>query len=1389
MVTEDGDVWTANSHSGTVSRFSNDGTLKATILVGNTPTGVSVDNQGKIWVVDNEDEYIHRIDPAINGVEISKRIIGGTHCGYSDMTGTVSGAITTRRGTWTVTHDSELENAPWGIISWNGFEPKGTSIKVKVRSSNDQQNWSAWEDAINGSQLGSTPPGRYLQIETTLQMLQANEPPVLHNLALKALVADLSSNVKSDNPSPQLGENVKLIIEVKNNGPINATGVQVNYKLPPGLEFAGASQSTYDPAEGIWNLGDLAEGSTTTLEITAKVQNVGSILNMVTARGEEVDPKTANNISVLIINTGSQDQMPEDPGTGSGTGTSPNEPEPTPNIPEQVNVPETEDSEDGTVTSPTESSTSPETNPDNPKQPTDPYLDDPDDPDNSNPPKTNNSPTKENTVPMQNTGMPFDFLAIAVLWVFLGVFAQKSRILRNRPLLLLLMFIFTLIICGAVGAADPGQVTVDAAAGQVAESLSVSDSNQATVSQSTTDNNQATSDTGQIITDINPTETSQPTETPIAALDQFAENACHTYTTDADFDSGELVNLEHDTVSDQLQLSEYETVLPYIWVPNSNEGTLSKVDTKTGMELARYRTSPLNYARPSRTAIDQEGNCWVGNMQTGTVVKIELSEYLDKNGNGIIESSQDFDGNGVVVGTEILPWGQDERVLYEVVLIPGSEGTYTPGEYKGTYANNWSNPGPLAMAVDAQNNLWVGTYGTMKYYHIEGSSGQILKMVDVSTTGHKPQGAVIDQNGILWSAGAEGNILRLDPSTSSMTIINPGYPVYNLALDGDNHLFLYGAKQTWWSREGKLSRINILTGTLEWTKNVAYSTSGGIAVAGDGDVWLSEYYSSWGNRVDRVNRYSHDGVFKASISPGYAPTGLSVDSEGKVWVVDAGDEYIHRIDPAINGVDFSKRIVYGTHEGHSSMIGGVSKTTAKEGTWTVVHDSELENASWGVVSWNSLEPEGTKIEVKVRSSNDKNNWSAWEKASNGSFLDLTPPGRYLQVQAILQTMQKNTSPILYDLTVQRSPELGISSKKADLIIAMSTDNPTPRLGDNLKLFLQAANSGPEDATGVRVNYSLPSSLEFLASPDDYDPATGVWDIGNLPWGAVASMEIAAKAQKVGQAVNTATVLGNEADPSPENNTASLTIQVRSPSSGGSGGGIPPVNPPIPPVNPPVNPPIPPENPPIPPENPPAPNPPTPPSNPPSPPSPNPPIPPNPNPPTEPSTQLGRDIAGVRQAVSSGNMEGTIPGWNLTVDRPVNETTVEKTDYTVLFILGAIIATVAIAYMKTKSQKFAKILKKLGIKYKNPPKTTKELFTWISNEFSIADFIDDPRDPMAYVFFVLSCLDLLGYISNEQIGTLIAAIGLAITTQSWIQDYFGVDIGEYLNPTDRIPLIP
>lgn len=488
------------------------------------------------------------------------------------------------------------------------------------------------------------------------------------------------------------------------------------------------------------------------------------------------------------------------------------------------------------------------------------------------------------------------------------------------------------------------------------------------------------------------------------------------FTTNEDFDqgTGTLVGVEFGTVADQLQLGRSFSTLPFLWVPNSNQGTISKVDTRTGMELGRYRVCPDGvYGNPSRTTVDLNGNCWVGNRRTGTAVKVGLLEsggHVDRNGDGIIQTSRDLNGNGVIDAAEVLAWGADECVLLEVVVIPGKEGVFVPGTYTAGYANDDWNPGPRGIAIDAAGDLWLGSFGLRKYHKINGSTGEILRAIDVSSVNHTPYGAVIDRNGIIWSSGSDKNhVLRLDPLSETWQVIALGHYSYGLGLDNNGHLFVSG-----WENS-KLTRIDIGTGVKDWTLNGVYQ-SRGVAVTADGDVWTAN------SGPGTVTRFSNDGAIKATVEVGNTPTGVAVDADGKVWVVNNGDEYVKRIDPATNAVDLARALPSGTnHYGYSDMTGIVARNaTTRFGTWTVTHDSRFAGTHWERIGWTSLEPGGQGLAISVRTSGDGLNWSAWTPVLNGAALVGLPAGRYIQISArfqVVSTAGGEVSPVLYDLYV------------------------------------------------------------------------------------------------------------------------------------------------------------------------------------------------------------------------------------------------------------------------------------------------------------------------------------------------------------------------------------
>jgi streptogramin lyase len=357
-------------------------------------------------------------------------------------------------------------------------------------------------------------------------------------------------------------------------------------------------------------------------------------------------------------------------------------------------------------------------------------------------------------------------------------------------------------------------------------------------------------------------------------------------------------------------------------------------------------------------------------------------------------------------------------VLFEVVLVPGHNGTYVPGTYEGPYDTDYWGTSPRGLAVDAENNLWVGTGSPQRLYHIDGATGEILDIVDVSPWDHYTYGATIDRDGVLWlvdrwhypTEPPPTKLLRVDPSDlESIREVRLPYEQYGLAADGLGHLFLTG----WESN--KLFKIGIETDEMIWVKNTTEGCARGVAVTPeDNHVWVADTCRN------STLRYDNDGNFIAEVGGLAGPSSIDVDAAGKVWVTDRNDEYIHRINPETNTVDLSKRLSgTGGHYSYSDITGvAVTTMTATNGTWEVIYDSNQDETPWGTISWTSEEPEGTLIKAEARSAHNGTIWSAWETAENGVPLNETPDGRHLQIRVTLQIITREQSPVLHDLTVK-----------------------------------------------------------------------------------------------------------------------------------------------------------------------------------------------------------------------------------------------------------------------------------------------------------------------------------------------------------------------------------
>ncbi len=119
--------------------------------------------------------------------------------------------------------------------------------------------------------------------------------------------ANISVNKTVDNANPLSGENINFTVTVTNNGPENATELDVNETLPNGLTLVQAtpSQGTYNQLNKIWSIGTLNNGSYVTLGVEASV-NTGvtadSLVNKAFVVGlNQFDPSAANDTARATV--------------------------------------------------------------------------------------------------------------------------------------------------------------------------------------------------------------------------------------------------------------------------------------------------------------------------------------------------------------------------------------------------------------------------------------------------------------------------------------------------------------------------------------------------------------------------------------------------------------------------------------------------------------------------------------------------------------------------------------------------------------------------------------------------------------------------------------------------------------------------------------------------------------------------------------------------------------------------------------------------------------------------------------------------------------------------------------------------------------------------------
>ncbi|MFO7563294.1 MAG: hypothetical protein R6X02_11680 [Enhygromyxa sp.] len=355
-----------------------------------------------------------------------------------------------------------------------------------------------------------------------------------------------------------------------------------------------------------------------------------------------------------------------------------------------------------------------------------------------------------------------------------------------------------------------------------------------------------------------------------------------------------------------------DSALSFIWIANSSQGTVSKINTVTGVEEGRYWTTPnQGDGNPSRTSVNLLGDVAVSNRTPGSVTKIAAlhDRCVDSNQNGMIDTSTG--------PNDIRAWGQDECVLWNRPL-PSLD--YNHGPRPTAWEGGKFDEGD-PCGLDANPRLWVGYKDNVSqrgiFLRIDGDSGEILDTVEgpvwVGISSMGPYGGAVNANGDFIVTGLNyGNAIRIDAETLEVQEIgNVPQTKYGMGLDKHGNIWVGGY-------QNGVFHYNFQTDT--WTN---FNDTGGGRVNG---IMVDREGYAWGAgsspcRLVQIDTEAMQTVNGNIPLPGCSsPWGISIDRDGFVWVVDMGASLAFKVDPDTYQVELTVQGLTGPYT-YSDMTG------------------------------------------------------------------------------------------------------------------------------------------------------------------------------------------------------------------------------------------------------------------------------------------------------------------------------------------------------------------------------------------------------------------------------------------------------------------------------------
>jgi len=337
----------------------------------------------------------------------------------------------------------------------------------------------------------------------------------------------------------------------------------------------------------------------------------------------------------------------------------------------------------------------------------------------------------------------------------------------------------------------------------------------------------------------------------------------------------------------------------YIWVANSGQSTISKIDTQLAVEVGRYRTRSDSYGDPSRTSVSLSGLAVAVANRNGGVTKVWADPaYCDPTANGTPGLQTSSGPN------DVLAWGEDDCVAW-----------FADFDFTSQRPIAWTG-GTTDPATCQYENERLWTSGCNKFadanitvHRLDGDTGDVLDTVaveDFPCIDLGGYGGAADGAGNFWvsSFDPQSKLARIDAQSLAVEVIAVPASVYGITVDHVGRPWMACADPTC-----SAVRYDPIAQTFAIANDHLIRSQSGIVEDAQGRMWMNYW---WYDDTYDGGIASIDVETMAVGAPIKTPAqgkGIAVDLDGFVWTVAPQTNSAYRIDP---------------NDGTATTVGGLS---------------------------------------------------------------------------------------------------------------------------------------------------------------------------------------------------------------------------------------------------------------------------------------------------------------------------------------------------------------------------------------------------------------------------------------------------------------------------------